>query len=172
MRTLVTGMLVTGTMLAGLIAVAGCSQTASSGPNGGDLVSIKDGTAYAELVSNADTGEVLVETWDKDLKTRRPIEQESITVGSEGDDVALSPHPADTDPEGTSSRFYGQADWVRGAGVRQGWMHGNGTGDRQEFEWQHGWEGGRKQGRMWEEMGEHRRMGGHESGPGGGPMGH
>ena len=163
--------LVAGVMLAGLIAVAGCSQTASVGPNGGDLVPIKGGTAYAELVSNADTGEVMVQMWDKDLKTRRPIEQEPITVGSGGNNVELLPHPTDTDAEGTCSRFYGQADWARGAGERQGWMHGRGTGERQEFKWQHGGEAGRMQGRMWEDMGERRRMGsGHNAGPRGGPM--
>jgi hypothetical protein len=65
---------VTGVILAGLFAVAGCSQSAtqqaSAGPNGGDLVPIKGGTAYAELLANADTGEVRVDTWDKDLSSR------------------------------------------------------------------------------------------------------
>ena len=78
--------ILTGVILAGLFGLAGCSQTpsqsASAGPNGGDLVAIKDGTAYSELLANADTGEVMVHTWDKDLKTRRPIENQPITVGS------------------------------------------------------------------------------------------
>jgi hypothetical protein len=160
-----------GVILIGLMAVAACSRTAAAGPNGGDVVPIKGGTAYAELVSNADTGEVMVQTWDKDLKTRRAIEQEPITVGSGGNNVELTPHPTEGDAAGTSSRFYGQADWARGSGVRQGWMQGRATGDRQEFEWQHGWEAGRMQGRMWEDMGEHRRMGpGHAPGQQGGPM--
>src|SRR6516165_12793625 len=94
----------TGVILASLFAVAGCSQraerTAATGPNSGDLVSIKGGTAYAELLANADTGEVLVNTWDKDLKTRRPIEKEPITVGSDDKSVELAPHPTDTDPSG------------------------------------------------------------------------
>ena len=68
--------ILTGVILAGLLGMAGCSQTspqsASAGPNGGDLVAIKGGTAYSELLANADTGEVMVHTWDKDLKTRRP----------------------------------------------------------------------------------------------------
>ena len=161
---------VTTVILAGVVAVAGCSKTASVGPNGGDLVPIKGGT-YAELVSNADTGEVMVQTWDKDLKTRRPIEQRPITVGSGGNNVELTPHPTETDPPGTCSRFYGQADWARGAGIRQGWMQGHSTGDRQEFQWQHGWDAGRMQGRMWEEMGGHRGMGPeHAPGAHGGPM--
>ena len=162
---------VAGVILIGLMAVAACSKTASAGPNGGDLVPIKGGTAYAELVSNPDSGEVMVQTWDKDMKTRRPIEQEPITLGSGGNNVELTPHPIDTDPAGTCSRFYGQADWARGTGARQGWMQGRGTGDRQEFEWQHGSEAGRMQGRMWEGMGEHRRMGpGHGPDSRGGPM--
>src|SRR5262245_34704112 len=122
----------TGAIFAGLFAVAGWSQTpqqpASAGPNGGDLVPIKGGNAYAELLANADTGEVMVHTWDKDLKSRHPIEKEPITLGSSEKSLELTPHPMDTDPSGTCSRFYGEADWVRGGGVRHGWMHGGGTG--------------------------------------------
>jgi hypothetical protein len=167
----------TSLILAGLFAVAGCSQTpsqpASAGPNGGDLVPIKGGTAYAELLANADTGEVLVSTWDKDLKTRRPIEKEPIKVGSGDNSVELMPHPVDTDPSGTCSRFYGEADWVRGGGTRHGWMHGQGTGGHTEFEWQRCWQGGQAHGPVWEEMGPHRHMGpGHmHGGPGQGPGG-
>lgn len=113
MRTFVTAL-----TLAGLIAVAGCSQPAtqpaSAGPNGGDVVPIQGGNTYAELLTNVDTGEVLVQTWDRDLKTRRPIENEPITVGSGDKSVELAPHPVDTDPPGTCSRFHGAAGWVRG----------------------------------------------------------
>lgn len=123
------------------LAVAGCSNSsgpaASAGPNGGDLVPIKSGTAYAELLANADTGAILVTTWDKDLKTRRPIEEKPITVGSGEKSLELLPHPMDTDPSGTCSRFYGEAEWIRGGGIRNGWMHGGGTGNHQEFAWQH-----------------------------------
>lgn len=167
---------VTGMILAGLFAVAGCSQTqpqpASAGPNGGDLVPIKGGNAYAELLANADTGEVLVQTWDKDLKTRRPIEKEPITLGSGDKSVELTPHPMDSDPSGTCSRFYGRADWARGGGVHNGWMHGGGTGDHRTFDWNRCWQAGRSHGHMWEEMGLHRRMGpGRMGGPGHGPGG-
>ena len=161
--------ILTGVILAGLFGVAGCSQTspqsASAGPNGGDLVPIKGGTAYSELLANADTGEVMVHTWDKDLKTRRPIERQPITVGSGDDSVELTPHPMDSDPSGLCSRFYGGADWVRGGGVQHGWMHGGGTGDHRTFDWSRCWQGGQMHGHMWEEMGKHRRMGpGHMSG--------
>jgi hypothetical protein len=152
-----------GVMLAGLFAVAGCSpspsQPVSAGPNGGDLVPIKGGTAYAELLTNADTGEVLVNTWDKDMKTRRPVEKEPITVGSGDKSVELTPHPVDTDPSGQCSRFYGEADWVRGGGIHQGWMHGPGAGGHTDFAWQRCWQAGQAHGRMWEEMGPHRHMG-------------
>lgn len=168
--------ILTGVILVALFAVAGCSQTSeksgATGPNGGDLVAIKDGTAYSELLANADTGEVMVHTWDEDLKTRRPIERQPITLGSGDKSVELAPHPMDTDPSGTCSRFYGEADWVRGGGVRNGWMHGGGTGGHHTFDWNRCWQGGRAHGPMWEEMGKHRRMGpghmpgGKEHGPG------
>ena len=155
-----------GVLLGCLMVGGGCSRTpaALAGPNGGDVVPIKDGTAYAELLANADTGEVMVHTWDEDLKTARPIEAEPITVGSGGNTVELTPHPMNSDPAGACSRFYGNADWVRGGGVHNGWMHGGGAGDHKEFAWQNCWQGGRAHGHMWEEMGEHRRMG-----PGHGP---
>ena len=85
------------TVAAVALIAAGCSQTAtrpaSTGPNGGDVVPIRNGTAYAELLANADTGEVMVHSWDKDLKTRRPVEKESITVGSGENSAELIPHP-------------------------------------------------------------------------------
>ncbi len=159
-RTMKT--ILTGVIFAGLFGLTGCSQTspqsASAGPNGGDLVAIKDGTAYSELLANADTGEVMVHTWDKDLKTRLPIESEPITVGSGDNSVELTPHPMDTDPSGSSSRFYGEADWVRGGGIHSGWMHGGGTGDHHTFDWSRCWQGGQSRG-LWGEMGSHRRMG-------------
>ena len=163
---------VAGVILAGLLVATGCSQNAtqpaSAGPNGGDLVPIKGGSAYAELLANADTGEVMVHTWDKDLKTQRPVEKEPITVGSGENSVELMPHPMDTDPTGTCSRFYGHADWMRGGNIQHGWMTMRGTDDQKHsFDWRGCWQGGKAHGRMWEEMGEHRRMGpGH-----GGPMG-
>ena len=166
MRTIVAGVIV-----GGLLTAAGCSRTAAAGPNGGDVVPIKNGSAFAEVVSNPDSGEVMVQTFDEDLKTPEPIDREPITVGSGENSVELTPYPTETDPPGTCSRFYGQADWVRGGSFREGWMQGRAMGARQEFGWQHGWEAGRAQRGMWEAMGEHRRMGpGHGPGPGG-PMG-
>ncbi len=160
-------------LLSGLIYVSSCSRAATAGPNGGDVVAIKGGTASAEVVSNANTGEVLVQTYKDDLKTRQPIEREPLTVGSGNNSVELTPYPIDTDPPGTCSRFYGQADWVRGGTMHDGWIGGRGMGEHQQFTWAHGWEAGRTQTRMWEDMGGHRRMGPGmgEHGPGGrGPM--
>lgn len=159
-----------GATLIGLMAVAACSRSAATGPDGGDVVPIKDGTAYAEFMSNGESGEMMVQTWDKNLKTRRPIERESISVGSGDSSVELEPYPTDDDPEGMSSRFYGQADWARGTDVRRGWMEGRATGGRQQFDWHHGREAGRTQGRMWEGMGEHRRMGSEHGSGSRGPM--
>ena len=163
-------MLLAGLMLGGLIAAAGCARAAAAGPNGGDVVPIKNGSAVAEVVSNADSGEVMVQTYAEDLKTREPIEREPITVGSGQNSVELTPYPTETDPPGTCSRFYGQADWVRGGSIRAGWMQGRAMGMRQEFDWQRGWEAGRIGRGMWGAMGQHRRMGpGHGPGPRG-PM--
>jgi hypothetical protein len=160
MKTLLGGLI-----LAALIPDSGCSKPVSAGPNGGDLVPIKGGNSYAELVANAETGEVMVHTWDQDLKTRRPIEEEPITVGSGENSVELTPHPMDADPSGRASRFYGEADWLRGGEIRNGWMRGGGVGDRREFAWQRCWQAGRRHGHIWEEMGKHRNMG-QRHGPG------
>jgi len=92
------------------------------GPYGGDVVPIADGDAYAELLANADTGELMVHIWDKDRETARPIESKPLILGSADKSVRLEPPPTLTDPPGYCSRFYGQADWVRGGGVRQGWL--------------------------------------------------
>lgn len=151
--------LLAGVILIAPLVVGACSRAAASGPNGGDVVPIKDGTTKAEVVANAETGEVMVQTFAEDLKARQPIEREPITVGSGTNSVELTPYPVDTDPPGTCSRFYGQADWARGGSFREGWMQSRGMGTRQEFAWQHGWEAGRMHGRMWEEMGGHRLMG-------------
>ena len=159
-------MLLSGLMLGALILAVGCARTAAAGPNGGDVVPIKNGSAFAEVVSNADSGEVIVQTYAEDLKTREPIERAPITVGSGQNSVELTPYPTETDPPGTCSRFYGQADWVRDGSIREGWMQGRAMGMRQEFDWEHGWEAGRVHRGMWEAMGEHRRMGpGHGPGP-------
>ena len=165
MRTTVIALVVSAGVLAG-----GCNRSEttvpSAGPNGGDVVPIKNGTGYAELLANPDTGELMVHTWDKDLKTPRPVEKEPITVGSGDKSAELMPHPMASDPAGTCSRFYGHADWLRGGNVARGWMMMRGD-QKYSFDWRQCWQGGKAHGRMWEEMGEHRRMGpghGHRGG--------
>ena len=149
--------------------LSSCSGTAAAavpGPNGGDVVPIQNGKA--EVVTNADTGEVMVHMWDQNLKSQQPIDAQPMTLGSGEHMVDLEPHPLASDPPGKCSRFYGQADWMRGGSVKTGWLRCcGGQGARQDFAWANCWAGGRTHGGMWSEMGEHRRgMGGM-----GGPMG-
>ena len=139
---------------------------AMAGPNGGDIVPLQDGATKAELLANQDTGELMVHTWDKNLKQSRPIKSEPLTVGSGQQSVDLEPHPVDGDPPGFCSRFYGHADWARGGGVHQGWMHPRSQStDHHDFAWNGCWKAGRSHGSMWTGMGESRTgMMGH--GPG------
>jgi hypothetical protein len=115
----------------------------------------------------------MVHTWDKDLKTRKPVEKEPVTVGSGDNSTELTPHPMDSDPSGMSSRFYGHAEWMKGGNIGHGWMMMRSEGNQKHsFDWRNCWQGGRMHGPMWEEMGKHRRMGtghmpgGKEHGPG------
>lgn len=168
---------IVGVVLGIVIAVAAFlllqNNQASAGPNGGDVVPLADGDAYAELLANSESGEVMVHTWDKDLKTAKPIKMEPITVGSGDQQVELMPHPMPSDPTGYCSRFYGQADWIRGGGVRSGWMHQTSHAQRrQEFEWQGSWNAGRKHNAMFTEMGKHHDRGGMGHGRSGDGTGH
>ena len=155
-------------LLLAMMTLQSCSSS-KAGPNGGDVVTLNNGQAKAELVANADTGEVMVHTWDQNLKHSQPIENKPLIIGSGDQTIALQPHPTASDPRGFCSRFYGQADWLRGGGVHHGWL-GGADQSRQEFAWNNCWKGGQAHGPMWNEMGEHRRgmMG---RGPGAG-MGH
>ena len=152
-----------------MMTLQSCSK-AEAGPNGGDVVTLNNGQAKAEVLANADSGAVMVHTWDQNLKNSLPIENKPLVIGSGEQSIALQPHPTASDPRGFCSRFYGQADWLRGGRVHQGWL-GSGTDQsRHEFAWNNCWRGGQTHGPMWNEMGEHRRgmMG---RGPGAG-LGH
>jgi hypothetical protein len=142
-------------LLLAMMIFQSCSST-QVGPNRGDVVTLDNG-AKAEIVANADTGEVMVRTWDQDLKNSQPVENKALMIGSGNQTVELEPHPAASDPSGSCSRFYGQADWLRGGQVRQGWLGGGADQDRHEFSWNNCWAGGAANGAMWNEMGEHRR---------------
>jgi hypothetical protein len=151
--------------MAGMFLVQSCSTKAKAGPNGGDLVALDAEKGSAEVVANADTGEVMIHTWTEDLKSPLPIESKPLTLGSEQNSVRLDPHPTPSDPPGFCSRFYGRADWVRGGGVHHGWMsRAGGEAQRQHFDWNRCWKAGVAHGQMWSEMGGHSpgmRQGGH-----------
>ena len=165
---ILTGVLSGIGLLLAMMTLQSCSSKA--GPNGGDVVTLNNGLAKAEVVANADTGEVMVHTWDQNLKNSQPIENKPLMIGSGDQTIALQPHPSASDPRGLCSRFYGQADWLRGGGVHHGWLGGGADQSRHEFAWNNCWKGGQAHGPMWNEMGEHRRgMMGRGSGAG---MGH
>lgn len=167
-----------GAVVAAVVVIAAyavINRQASAGPYGGDLVPLDDGATYAEVLANQESGELMAHVWDKDLKTPHPITNEPITVGSDNSSVQLMPHPMPNDPVGTCSRFYGQADWVRGGGIHHGWLHTSGhTEHRQQFAWNRSWKGGQSHGKMWQEMQGHHRMGasGHGQHGGQGPGAH
>jgi hypothetical protein len=159
-------------VIVSIALLSSCSPTkAAAGPNGGDLVPIQSGggAAKAEVVTNANTGEVMVHTWDTDLKNHQPIDATPMSLGSGDHMVELQPYPLPADPPGRCSRFYGQAEWVRDGKFDHGWLQCcGGQGTRHEFPWSHCWSGGQGHDGMWGEMGEHRRgpmgppgMGGH-----------
>ena len=154
-----------------LMSLTSCSQQAVAGPNGGDVVPIQNGAAKAEVVANSDTDEVMVHTWDNDLKKYQPVDAVPIVVGSGERTVELMPHPLASDPPGRCSRFYGHAEWLHGGKIGRGWLQCCGSqATRHEFAWRNCWSGGREHGGMWSEMGEHRPqgMGGMGHGHGGG----
>jgi hypothetical protein len=142
---------------------------AEAGPNGGDVVPLSSGQAKAEVLANADTGEVMVHTWDKDLKTSQPVEAKPLMIGSGDQTIELQPHPTASDPSGFCSRFYGQAEWMRGGRMQHGWMSDGAGQSHHEFAMRHGWMGGQAHGSMWSDMGNHRR--GMGNGMGAGMMG-
>ena len=121
MKVLTVAVMGIGLLLA-VMTFQSCSPKAEAGPNGGDVVPLNDGKAKAEVMANADTGEMMVHTWDQNLKASQPIENKPLTMGSGDQTIELQPHPTASDPSGLCSRFYGQADWLRGGGVHHGWM--------------------------------------------------
>ena len=154
-------------LVVGMFFVQSCSNSAKAGPNGGDVVALNDGKTSAEVLANADTGEVMVHTWDNDLKSARPVAASSLTLGTAEQQIQLEPRPLASDPPGYCSRFYGRADWLQGGAVHHGWLsHSGAQTPRQNFEWNHGWQAGKSHGPMWSEMGEH-GPGMSRGGPGG-----
>ena len=154
-------------LTAGMLFVQACSASAKAGPNGGDVVALNDGKTSAEVLANADTGQIMVHTWDNELKSARPVEARPLLIGADEKQIQLEPHPLAGDPPGYCSRFYGRADWLRGGTVHHGWLSRTGTATgRQNFEWSRGWEAGKSHGSMWSEMEDH-GPGMQRGGPGG-----
>ena len=148
--------------------VQSCSASARAGPNGSDVVALDDGQTNAEVLANADTGQVMVHTWERDLKSARSIEARPLTMGTDDKQIQLEPHPVSSDPPGYCSRFYGRADWLQGGKVRRGWLNHSGTvSGRQDFAWNHGWQAGESHGAMWSQMMDGRGPGMQRGGPGG-----
>ena len=144
-------------LLFAVLTLQSCSSKAETGPNGGDVVPLNNGQAKAEIVANAESGEVMVHTWDRSLKASQPIANQPLVIGSGDQTIELQPHPTASDPRGTCSRFYGQADWLRGGHMQNGWIGGGTDQSRHDFAWNNCWKGGAAHGSMWNEMGEHRR---------------
>ena len=154
-KTWLTTLTITA-LVAGMFFVQSCSSSAKAGPNGGDLVALNDGKTSAEVLANADSGEVMVHTWNNDLQSARPVEARPLMMGADGKQIQLAPHPLASDPPGYCSRFYGRADWLQGGNTHHGWLsHSGSEGGRQNFEWKRGWEAGKNHGPMWSEMGAH-----------------
>lgn len=157
----------TAALVVGMCLVQSCSNSAKAGPNGGDVVALNDGKTSAEVLANADSGEVMVHTWDNDLKSARPVQARPLTLGADEKQIQLDPRPLASDPPGYCSRFYGRADWLRGGNVHHGWLsHSGAASGRQNFEWNRGWQAGKSHGPMWSEMQGH-GPGMQRGGPGG-----
>ncbi|HEX2852484.1 MAG TPA: hypothetical protein VHO24_04540 [Opitutaceae bacterium] len=140
-------------LTAGMFFVQSCSASAKAGPNGGDVIALNDGKTTAEVLANAETGEVMVHTWGNDLKSTRPLEATPLTIGADEKQIQLEPRPLPSDPAGYCSRFYGRADWLRGGSIRHGWLsHSGAKTEHRDFEWNRGWLAGKSHGPMWSEM--------------------
>ena len=83
----------TAALVVGMFFVQSCSNGAKAGPNGGDVVALNDGKTSAEVLANADSGEVMVHTWDNDLKSARPVEARPLMMGADENQIQLEPHP-------------------------------------------------------------------------------
>lgn len=146
----------TAALVVGMCLVQSCSNSAKAGPNGGDVVALNDGKTSAEVLANADSGGVMVHTWDNDLKSARPVQARPLTLGADEKEIQLDPRPLASDPPGYCSRFYGRADWLRGGNVHHGWLsHPGAATGRHNFEMNRGWQAGESHGPMWSEMGGH-----------------
>ncbi len=132
------------------------------GPHGGAVVTLGSGDTKAEVVANGESGEVMVMTWGLDLQGSKAIKATTMTIGSGDSTATLQSCPMETDPPDLSSRFYGQADWLRKGHGGRGWLRDGGeqSGGMQEVRHKFSlgtcWRAGNRQDAMWKEAGERR----------------
>lgn len=134
-----------------LIVLLSCSSM-QRGPNGGPIVSLKNSHAKAEIITNAESGAILIYTWDLVLKNKRPVNYKPLIIGSGNETVDLHPYPIDDDSAGYCSRFYGKADWLYGEQMHSGWLGGGMEQIRHEFDWDISLRAGKSRGTLFKKM--------------------
>lgn len=127
------------------------SRGSSSGPYGGDLVPLGEG-AQGEVLANDETGEAVALIWDASLRHSHPIPDDPIVIGRGERTVTLRPHPRSDDPSGHCSRFYGQADWLKGGRSDHEWLEWNGHGMHHRFAGQGCWNSGPERRSLWHDL--------------------
>lgn len=143
----------TGLVLA-LTAFNSCSSM-QQGPNGGTVVSLKDSHAKAEILANAESGMIIVYTWDLALKKSRPISYKPLMIGSGDETVKLLPYPTADDSSGYCSRFFGKADWLRGGNMSYGWLGGGMEQIEHNFNWNNSLSAGKTLSSLFDTMDNH-----------------
>jgi hypothetical protein len=116
-----------GGLLLAVGLAAGCSQNAANeaastdkgghsddahpteGPHGGSLIELGNEEYHAELIHDENSGKVTVYLLDASATASAPIEATELTINLKHDGAAeqfkVAAEPADTDPQGRSSRF-------------------------------------------------------------------
>jgi hypothetical protein len=138
-----TWMIVVATvaLAVGMGFVLGGSTQEQGGPNDGAIVALDASMACGEVLANADSGEVTVYIWSKDLKSIRPVADWPLKMGSDDQTLELAPQPDASDPPGYCSKFHGSADWLRGGKVLHGWISSASDGTKhRNFDWKLGWQ--------------------------------
>lgn len=143
----------TGLALA-LMAFVSCSSM-QRGPNGGAVVSLKDSHAKAEILANAESGMIMVYTWDRALKKSQPISYKPLMISSGDQTVDLQPYPTADDSAGYSSRFFGKADWLREGEMKFGWLGGGIEQIKYNFNWNKSLSAGKTRDSLFNKMDNH-----------------
>jgi hypothetical protein len=160
---------VAGACVAGLVAalLLSCSVT-QRGPDGGAVVTFGRTRTKAEVVVNAESGEIMVMTWGTSLKRSKSVKATPMTIGDDDSTTTLQPFPTMADPPDYTSRFYGQADWLRRGDAshgRRGWLRdgeeqfGGMQEVRHEFGMEACWRAGESQNELWKDVEPRRNSG-------------